>query len=121
MKKARPTTKADETPEFVAFWRTWQPHMHPNDGRGSARDEFVRHIELRNADGADMADGAAWFIRGRKPGDWMPHAATWLNRCAYEDFCEKERAFKASMEVRQRSNVVSLPPRSTPIGQSKQG
>lgn len=106
MKRARPTTKADETPEFQAFWAIWQPHMHKNDGRGAARDEFFRHVEERGADPQDIVDGAAWFIRSGGQGEFKCHAQTWLNRCAYEDGAEKERAFKAKQE--DRSNVVPI-------------
>lgn len=115
MKRARPTTKADETPEFQAFWAIWQPHMHKNDGRGSARDEFFRHVYERGADPQDIVDGAAWFIRsgGQKEVGYdgkliKCHAQTWLNRCAYEDGAEKERQFKARQA--DRTNVVSMKP-----------
>lgn len=110
MKKARPTSKADETPEFIAFWATWQPHMHKNDGRGAARDEFFRHVEELGADGHDIADGAAWFIRNRKPGEFMPHASTWINRRAYEDGADMERAYLARQSAPKPSNVTPIRP-----------
>lgn len=112
-KRSRPTTKAEETPEFVAFWTIWQPHMNVNDGRGSARNEFFRHVEEYGADPKDIVDGAAWFIRcggnQRKPnGDlFQLHAQSWLNKMAYEDGCEKERAFQAR-QTESQSNVVNI-------------
>ena len=107
MKRARPTTKADETPEFKAFCDIWQPHMHRNDGRGAARDEFFRHVEDRGADPQDIVDGAAWFIRSGGQGEYKCHAQTWLNRCAYEDSCEKERDYQKKLADRE-TNVVSI-------------
>lgn len=108
MKRARPMTKADETPEFQAFWAIWQPHMHKNDGRGSARDEFFRHVEVRGADPQDIVDGAAWYIRSGGQGEKSTcHAQTWLNRCAYEDGAEKERQYQATLQERA-ANVVPM-------------
>lgn len=115
MKKARPTSKADETAEFLAYWAVWQPHMHKNDGRGSARDEFFRQVEELRADPQDIADGAAWYIRNRGPEDWMPHAATWLYRRAYEDGAEKEREFRAKLAERQSDQKNIVPMRRTEI------
>lgn len=114
MKRARPTSKTDETPEFKAFWDIWQPHMHKNDGRGSARDEFFRHIEERGADPQDIVDGAAWYIRSGGQGEKSTcHAQTWLNRCAYEDGADKERQFKARQA--DRTNVVAMKPIAAPL------
>jgi hypothetical protein len=107
-KSARHTTKADETPEFLAFWDVWQPHMHRNDGRGAARDEFVRHVERYGADPQDIADGAAWYIRSRDREQFIPHAATWLNRRAYEDGAEKEREFRARQEQRPAADIIPM-------------
>lgn len=106
-KRSRPTTKADETPEFVQFWTVWSPLMNKNDGRGSARDEFFRHVEVYGVDPLDIVDGARWFIRsGGNGGEFKLHAQTWLNRRAYEDGCEKERAYRARQE--ERTNVVQI-------------
>ncbi len=121
-KAARPTTKADETPEFVEFWEIWRPHMNANDGRGDARDTFFKHIEELGADPKDMVDGARWFIRSG--GNQTPssdgvvrkvHAQTWLNRRPYEDGAELERAFQAK-QAERAANVVRMDPR--PAGQT---
>ncbi len=121
-KKARPTTKADETPEFVAFWNIWRPHMNPNDGRGAARDEFLRHVEQYGVDPQDIVDGASWFIRsgGNQKRSFdgnliQSHAMTWLNKRAYEDGAEMERDYRKRMAERQQSaNVVSIKPAPRP-------
>lgn len=113
--RARPTTKADETPEFQAFWTLWRPHMNPNDGRGAARDEFIRHVELYGAAPQDIVDGAAWFIRSggnqKRASDGgliQSHASSWLNKRAYEDGCEQERTYQARMaEQAQRVDNVT--------------
>ena len=109
--RARPTTKADETPEFVAFWNAWRPHMNRNDGRGAARDEFVRHVEEHGADPQDIADGAKWFIHnGGNSGEFRVHAQTWLNRRPYEDGAELWRAYQQRLSERdqQSSNVTPI-------------
>lgn len=114
--RARPTTKADETPEFIAFWDIWRAVMNKNDGRGSARDEFFRHIEQYGADPQDIVDGARWFVRSGGNAEFKLHAQTWLNRRAYEDGCEHERAFQARLAERQNpENVVNI---AQPRGQT---
>lgn len=120
--RARPTTKADETPEFQAFWAIWRPHMNPNDGRGAARDEFLRHVELYGAEPQDIVDGAAWFIRSggnqKRASDGgliQSHASSWLNKRAYEDGCEQERAFQRRQAERQQRETATT--NVTPIRQ----
>jgi hypothetical protein len=113
--RARHITKADETPEFQRFWEIWQPHMRPTDGRGAARNEFFRHVEERGADPQDIVDGAAWFFRNLKSEDtsFVPMASVWLNRGAYEDFCEKERAFQQRKAEAPQAKVVQFQPGNT--------
>lgn len=116
--RARPTTKADETLEFKTFWEeVWRPHMNPNDGRGAARDEFFRHVELYGADPADLVDGARWFIfqggnqkRAHDGSLIQQHASSWLNKRAYEDGAEQWRAYQQRLQE-QQSNVVQIAPR----------
>ncbi|MBI1620340.1 hypothetical protein [Aquamicrobium zhengzhouense] len=110
----RKITKADETPEFIAFWDMWRPKARHNDGRGLARDTFFKHVE-QGADPQDIVDGAAYFLRGIKDRQYIPLASTWLNRQAYEDFAEQEREFQARRAERmqpQASNVTVLRPRT---------
>jgi hypothetical protein len=108
--RARHTTKADETPEFIEFWDAWRPNMNRNDGRGAARDEFIRHVEDYGADPQDIADGAKWFIHnGGNSGEFRVHAQTWLNRRAYEDGAELWRRHVERMESRS-TNVVHMEP-----------
>ena len=117
MKRARHTTKADETPEFQAFWTIWQPHARHTDGRGAARNEFFRHVEVLGADPQDIVDGAAWFVRNipEKGSEYIPLVSTWLGRFAYEDFAEKERAFQARQSEAPKSSVVRFVPGQTPF------
>lgn len=109
MRRARITTKADETPEFIAFWEAWRPLMNRNDGRGSARDEFCRHVEEYGADPSDIVDGARWFAFNGGNAEFKLHAQTWLNRRAYEDGAEQWRTYQARLAERQ-STVVSIRP-----------
>lgn len=112
-KKARHRTKAEETPEFVAFWEVWKPVMNRNDGRGDARDEFFRHVEEMGVDPQDIVDGARWFVRnGGNSTDWKLHAQTWLNKRAYEDGAESERAYQAKLA--QRSTAPAIVPQKKP-------
>lgn len=109
--RARHVTKADETDEFKAFWAIWQPVMNKNDGRGSARDEFFRHVEEYGVDPHDIVDGARWFVRsGGNKGEYKLHAQTWLNRMAYEDGCEKEREYQRRLAEREQAPQVSQSP-----------
>lgn len=88
--------------------------MNSNDGRGAARDEFVRHVEQYGADPQDLVDGAAWFIRSggnqkRAPdgGLVQSHASSWLNKRAYEDGAEMERAYQARQQQRENPDNVT--------------
>ncbi len=117
-KAARPTTKADETPEFVEFWAIWKPYANEFDGRGSARNEFFRHVEEYGVDPRDIIDGARWYIRSggnqKLDKDGNPvrqHAQSWLNKYQYEDGCESERAFQAK-QAERAENIVRMEPRS---------
>lgn len=112
------TTKADETPDFVEFWNCWKPHARHTDGRGDARDTFFKHVNA-GADPRDIVDGAKYFIRTLKERDreYIPLAASWINRRAYEDMAESERALQRRIEERKRaSNVVEIrqQPQETP-------
>jgi hypothetical protein len=112
------TTKADETPEFVLFWEQWRRFARKNDGRGEARDTFVKHIKA-GADGSDIADGATWYLNNltERDKEYIPLASTWINRRAYEDMAEQHRSHMAVIEERrarraqeQSTNVVSIDP-----------
>lgn len=105
--RARPTTKADETPEFLEFWSVWRPVMNKNDGRGSARDEFFRHVEEYGAHPQDIVDGAKWFVHSGGNSEFRLHAQTWLNRRAYEDGADLWRDYQRRLQERQ-SNVVRM-------------
>lgn len=114
---ARRTTMAEESPEFKAFWDCWRQFMNINDGRGSARDEFFRQVEIYGANPQDLVDGARWFIRGggNQKVDWQgspirKHASSWLATRAYEDGCEQERAYQARLaEKRATPSPKPLP------------
>jgi len=109
---------AEETPEFKAFWDCWFPHKNINDGRGSARDEFFRQVEIYGANPQDLVDGARWFIRngGNQKPNWQgeimrKHASSWLATRDYEDGCERERKHQADMAEREaKTNVVPIKP-----------
>jgi hypothetical protein len=119
MAKKRWSTKADECPEFVEFWQLWLPRARDTDGRGDARDTFLEHVSDHGADPQDILDGAKWFLRSFTEWKYLPLAATWINRRAYEDFAERERAYhariaelkaKAAQPVVQSENVVPISP-----------
>lgn len=106
------TTKKDETPEFVEFWENiWRPKMRPTDGRGDARDTFFKHVRA-GADPIDIIDGARFFIRTLRDFQYIPLAASWINKRAYEDLAEQERAYQRRISERakpqEQSNVVSM-------------
>lgn len=114
MAKAPLTTKADETADFVSFWEAWRKYARKNDGRGEARDTFVKHVKA-GADGADIADGAMWFLRtlSTEEKQYIPLASTWINRRAFEDMAELERAHRKRVlerKIAQSPNVVSISP-----------
>lgn len=107
------STKAHETPEFVEFWELWRKHARDTDGRGDARDTFIEHVS-RGADPADIVAGAKWFLAHvLRDKDFIPLAATYLNKRGYEDHAEQYRAYEARRQERQRAqeqstNVVSI-------------
>lgn len=104
-----------ETDDFVDFWEGridpadpdgkrirstgWISIMRHTDGRAEARKVFNQHLAA-GADGSDIAAGGRWFIRNLKEADrpYVPLAATWINRGAYEDSADREREFEASQE-----------------------
>lgn len=109
------------TPEpdgFLEFWTLWRPYMRRTDGRGDARDTYRKHI-LNGADPADIIDGAKAFLRElpEKDRPYIPLAASWLNKEAYADWCDRERTFQAHMAAKanQSTNVVSI---AAPRGQT---
>lgn len=91
--------KQPEPEGFAEFWALWLPYARRNDGRGEARQCFAKHL-TSGIDPQDIVDGAAWYLRSLKDSEraYIPMAATWLNRCAYEDFAPKERARKVEMD-----------------------
>lgn len=102
--------KREEPEGFADFWAVWRPHARHTDGRGLAREAFAKHLK----DGAvpqDMIDGARYFFRTMKERDreFVPLSATWLNRGAYEDMAEAERALQQRVVERaQAANVVPI-------------
>lgn len=107
MKKVR----IPEPEGFETFWSIWLPHARHTDGRGLARETFRRHL-LNGAMPEDIIDGARWFLRSMTDRDrqYVPLSSTWLNREAYIDLCEKERAYQARLNERPAENVVSIKP-----------
>lgn len=103
------TTKADETPEFVEFWDIWRKHARHTDGRGDARDTFVLHLKA-GAPGRDIVDGAKCFIRTMKDKDrdYIPLAASWINKRAYEDLAPQERQHQAKIAEAQVRRVEQI-------------
>lgn len=110
-------TKTREEPEgFAEFWAVWRPHARHTDGRGLAREAFARHLKA-GAVPQDMIDGAKYFFRTMKERDreYVPLSATWLNRGAYEDMAEAERALQQRIVERQQAaNVVQIQPKESP-------
>ena len=110
-------SRIHEPDGFMEFWTEWLPHARHTDGRGLARETFRRHI-LNGAEPQDIIDGARWFLRSMSDRDrqYVPLSSTWLNREAYLDLCEKERAYQARQQERVSSNVVNI---GLPRGQTK--
>ena len=111
------------TPEpemFADFWTIWQPVSRHTDGRGLARETFRKHV-LNGVEPQDIVDGARWFVRSLsdRDRDFVPLSSTWLNREAFLDICDKERAYQARLaEMEQRKdNVVQIS--AQPVGQTK--
>ena len=110
-KHARPATKADETPEFIEFWKLWSETKSQYDARALARDAFFRHVWWRDADPSDILDAARWYVRNHRPGEFRLLASNWLDRGFYEDDAEKERAYQQRLSEREQqrsANVVSI-------------
>lgn len=101
--------KEQEPEGFPEFWSAWRPFMRKNDGRGEARTTYRKHI-LAGAEPADIIDGAKAYLRSLTERDkpYIPLAATWLNRCAYEDWAEQERDYRKRL-AEKAANVVSMP------------
>lgn len=110
-------SKRQEPEGFPEFWSVWRVHARHTDGRGLAREAFVKHVKA-GADPQDIIDGAKCFFRTMKDRDreFVPLSATWLNRGSFEDLAEQERTFQARIaEAQQRratdqTNVVSIRP-----------
>ncbi|MNE13585.1 hypothetical protein D3C80_1064250 [compost metagenome] len=115
MSRKKISSKADETPEFIQFWEAWRPYARDTDGRGAARDAFLTHVNA-GADPMDIVDGARFFLRSIKDKQFVPLVQTWLNRRAFEDMAEQERAYQRRVAGRltekaaNTSVVVNLPP-----------
>lgn len=113
MSRKQRTSKSDETPEFTEFWDAWRPFARDTDGRGAARDAFFAHVR-DGSDPADIVDGAKFFLRSMKDKQFVPLVQTWLNRRAFEDMAEQERAYQERKAQREEKTehagvVVSLP------------
>ena len=105
-KHARPATKADETPEFVAFWETWKKVKSDYDGRAAARDAFFRHVWWKGADAQDIVDGARFYERHFRTGQFRLLAERWMERGAYEDDAERWRKLVADLEAKRDAQAV---------------
>lgn len=112
MKKVREV----EPEGFAEFWAAWQPMARHTDGRGLARDAYRKQL-LNGALPEDINDGARWFLRGVQDRQYVPLAATWLNREPWPDLCEQERAFQQRMADRQQRETATT--NVTPIRQEE--
>lgn len=113
----RPLTRMeDETPEFVEFWEAWRPNKRRNDGRGDARDTYYQHVRA-GVDPQDITDGAKWYLANLSGRDkeYIPLAATWINRRDYEDGAEMYRRLQEQLKERKRkpANDPAPPKRKT--------
>ena len=92
---------------FADFWSLWRPNMRHTDGRKLARDTFAKLVS-GGACPQDIVDGARYFLRNMKEREreFIPLSSTWLNRGAYEDFAESERAFQARQLIQQTAQPV---------------
>lgn len=114
----RPSTKADETPEFKELWENiWPAVKSAHDARALARDAFFRHVWWRGADPLDIVDAARFYARNAKDlGQKFMLMSSWLDRGFYEDMAEQERAYQRRVADRltekaaNTSVVVNLPP-----------
>lgn len=107
------TTKEDETDEFRTFWEEiWRPNMRRTDGRGDARDCFLTHVRS-GADPQDIVDGARWFMCNLTARDkeYIPLAASWMNKRAYEDGAELWRKLQKQIAERKRAPANDIRPR----------
>lgn len=78
--KARPTTKADETPDaFEMFWRAYPRRI----GKGAARKAFDRAI--RKTTLATMLHAIAEYIEHKPAWADYCHPSTWLNGERWDD------------------------------------
>lgn len=104
-------TREQEPEGFPDFWSAWMPYRRKNDGRGEARTAYRKHI-LAGAEPEDIIDGARAYLRSLTAAEkpYIPLAATWLNREAYADWCEQERAYQKRLQERAQAgeNVVSI-------------
>lgn len=96
---------------FADFWSLWRPNMRHTDGRKLARDTFAKLVS-GGACPQDIVDGARYFLRNMKERDreFIPLSSTWLNRGAYEDFAESERAFQARQSERTTQAAQPVQP-----------
>lgn len=95
-----------DDPLFSEFWQIWLPIKRRNDGRGEARTTFAKHVK-QGANPQDIVDGARWYVRQIPAGyEYVPLAATWMNRGVWEDDCERERAYQERSA--QPTNVVQI-------------
>lgn len=98
---------------FPEFWAIWRPHARHTDGRGLARETFVKHVKA-GADPQDIIDGASYFFRTIKERDreFVPLSSTWLNRGAFEDLAVSERQYQQRVSEaksrQQETNVVRI-------------